>query len=130
MGIRGSLRSSFADHGETGTREGGSYFFFQHFYWERVAALKDSISSQEAMLNDYRTKLGGATPEQAATQIEKLTGLLAETQKSLNEARVKPAPVQNRSRDPQRLYQDNNPVAVTQDPKIDLEKKRITSHFQ
>ena len=61
MGIRGSLRSSFADHGETGTREGGSYFFFQHFYWERVAALKDSISSQEAMLNDYRTKLGGAT---------------------------------------------------------------------
>jgi hypothetical protein len=103
-----------------------SYLFFQHLHREHVAALNDSISSQEAMLNDYRTKLGGATPEKAATQIEKLTGLLAETQKSLNEARVNPAPVQNRSRDPQRLYQDNNPVAVTQDPKIDLERKRIT----
>ena len=104
---------------------GLSYFFFQHFHRERVAALNDSKSSQETMLKDYRTKLGGATPEQAATQIEKLTGLLAETQKSLNEARVKPVSVQNRSRDPQRLYQDNNPVAVIHDLKIDLEKKRI-----
>jgi hypothetical protein len=105
---------------------GVSYFAFQHFHRERVAVLNDRISSQESLLNDYRTKLRGATPEEAATQIEKLTGLLAETQKSLNEARVKPISVQNRSRDPRRLYQDNNPIAVTQDPKIDLEKKRIT----
>jgi hypothetical protein len=105
---------------------GVSYFAFQHFYRERVAVLNDRISSQEALLNEYRTKLRGATPEQAANQIEQLTGLLAETQKSLNEARVKPLSVQNRSRDPRRLYQDNNPIAVTQDPKIDIEKKRIT----
>jgi hypothetical protein len=104
---------------------GVSYFAFQHFYRERVAVLNDRISSQAALLNDYRTKLRGATPEEAATQIEKLTGLLAETQKSLNDARVKPVSVQNRSRDPRRLYQDNNPIAVTQDPKIELEKKRI-----
>jgi hypothetical protein len=78
------------------------------------------------MLDAYRTKLRGASPEQAAIEIETLTGLLAETQKSLNEARVKPVSVQNRSRDPRRLYQSNSPIAVTQDPKIDLEKKRIT----
>ena len=102
------------------------YFAFQHLHRERVAVLSDRISSQEALLNDYRTNLRGATPEQAATQIEKLTGLLAEAQNSLNEARVKPVSVQNRSRDPRRLYDGNSPIALTQDPKIDVEKKKIT----
>jgi hypothetical protein len=51
---------------------------------------------------------------------------LAETQKSLSEAKGKLASVEKRSRDPRRLYEDNNPIALTQDPKIDLEKKKIT----
>jgi len=105
---------------------GVSYFTFQHFHRERVAALNDRIASQERLLTEYRTKLRGATPDEAATQIEKLTSLLAETQKSLSEAKSKPVSVENGSRDPRRLYEDNNPIALTQDPKIDLEKKKIT----
>jgi len=105
---------------------GVSYFAFQHLHRERVAALNDRILSQERLLIDYRTKLRGATPEEAATQIEKLAALLAETQKSLRETKSKPVSVENRSRDPRRLYEDNNPIALTQDPKIDLDKKMIT----
>jgi hypothetical protein len=104
---------------------GVSYSAFQHLHRERVAALNERISSQERLLTDYRTKLTGATPEEAAAQIEKLTGLLAETQKSLSEAKGKPVSVENRSRDPRRLYEDNNPIALTQDPKIDLDRKKI-----
>ncbi len=103
---------------------GFSYVGLQHFHRERVAALNDRILSQERLLADYRTKLKGA--EEAATQIEKLTSLLAETRKSLNEAKRKPVSVENRSRDPRRLYEDDNPIAMTQDPKIDLDKKMIT----
>jgi hypothetical protein len=51
---------------------------------------------------------------------------LAETQKSLSEAKTKPVSVENRSRDPRRLYDDNNPIALTEEPKVDLEKKKIT----
>jgi hypothetical protein len=105
---------------------GMSYFSFQQFYRERLAALDDRIVSQERLLTDYQTKLRGATPEEAATQIEKLTSLLADTQKSLNEIKSKAASVDNRSRDPRRLYENNNPIALTQDPKIDLDKKMIT----
>jgi hypothetical protein len=102
------------------------YFPLQHFHRERVASLNDRIASQERLLADYRTKLKGATPNEAAAQIEKLTGLLADTQKSLSEAKRKPVSVENRSRDPRRLYEDNNPIALTQDPKIDLDRKKIT----
>jgi len=34
--------------------------------------------------------------------------------------------VENRSRDSQRLYEDNKPIALVHDPKIDMDKKRIT----
>ena len=103
---------------------GGSYFAFQNFNRERVAALNDRVASQERLLADYRTRLKVAA--EAAAQIEKLTSSLAETQKSLSEAKGKLASVEKRSRDPRRLYEDNNPIALTQDPKIDLEKKKIT----
>jgi hypothetical protein len=103
---------------------GLAYFAFQHFHRERVAVLNDRIASQERLLADYRTKLKGA--EQAADQIENLTGSLAETQKSLSEVKNKLASVEKRSRDPRRLYEDNSPIALTQDPKIDLDKKMIT----
>jgi hypothetical protein len=102
-----------------------SYFGFEHFHRERVAALNDGIASREQLLADYRTKLRGATPDEAATQIEKLTSLLAETQKSPGEAKSKPVSVENRSRDPRRLYEDDNPIAEVQDPKLDLDNKRI-----
>jgi len=98
---------------------------FLQFHRERVAALNDTIASQEGLLSDYRTKLKGATPDEAATQIERLTILLAETQKSLSEAKSKPVSVENRSRDPRRLYEDNNPIAEVQDPKLDLDNKKI-----
>jgi hypothetical protein len=82
---------------------GVSYSAFQQYHQDRVAALNDRVASQERLLTDYRTKLNGATPEEAAGQIEKLTSLLAETQKTLNEAKTKPLSVENRSHDPQRL---------------------------
>jgi hypothetical protein len=57
------------------------YFSFQQFYRERLAALDDRIVSRDRLLTDYQTELRGATPEEATTQIEKLTSLLADTQK-------------------------------------------------
>jgi hypothetical protein len=102
-----------------------SFFGFQHFHRGQVASLDDRIASQERLLADYRTKLRGATPDEAASQIEKLTSLLAETQKSLSEAKSHPASVERRSRDPRRLYEDNNPIAEVQDPKLDLHNKQI-----
>ena len=59
------------------------------------------------------------------TQIEKLTVLLAQTQKRLSDAKSKPVSVENRPRDPRWLYEDNSPIALTQDPKIDLDRKKI-----
>jgi hypothetical protein len=97
---------------------------FQHFYLERVAALNDTIASQERLLADYRTKLKGA--DEAAAQIEKLTSSLAEAQESLRQAKTTPVSMGKQSRDPRRLYEGNSPIALTQDPKVDLEKKKIT----
>jgi hypothetical protein len=105
---------------------GISYFGFQQLHRERVAALNDRITLQERLLTDYRTKLRGATPEEAATQIEKLTSLLADTQKSLSVAKSKPVSVENRSRDPRQLYEENKPIAMVHDPKVDLDKGKIT----
>ena len=102
-----------------------SYFGFEHFHRGRVAALNDRIASQEQLLADYRTKLRGATPDETAAQIEKLTSLLAETQKSLSEAKSKPPSIENRSRDPRLLYADNNPIAEVEDPKVNLDNKKI-----
>jgi hypothetical protein len=104
---------------------GVSYFGFQHFHREGVAALNDRIASQDRLLADDRTKPRGAIADEAAAQIEKLTSLLAETQKNLSEAKSKPASVENQSRDPQRLYEDNNPIAEVQDPKLDLDARKI-----
>jgi uncharacterized protein HemX len=80
---------------------GVSYFAFQHFHRERVAALNDRILSQERLLIDYRTKLKGA--EAAAAQIEKLTSSLAAAQESLRQAKTTPVSTEKQSRDPRRL---------------------------
>ena len=101
-----------------------SSFGFHHFHRERVAALNDRIASQERLRADYRTQLKGA--EEAAAQIEKLTSLLAKAQESLREAKTTPVSIEKQSRDPRRLYEGNNPIALAQDPKVDLEKKKIT----
>ena len=66
---------------------GLSYLVLQEFHRERLAVLNDRIASQEALLGEYRTKLKGATPEQAASQIEQLTKLLGDTQKALNDVK-------------------------------------------
>src|SRR6516225_9583878 len=105
---------------------GISYFGFQQFHRERIAVLNETIAAQERLLADYCTKLKGASPEETASQIEKLTRLLAAAQKSLTVVKSKPVSVENRSRDPRRLYEDNNPIALTQDPKIDLDRKKVT----
>jgi hypothetical protein len=101
-----------------------SYFALQHFHGESVTALNDKILSQERLLIDYRAKLKGA--EAAAAQIEKLTSSLAAAQESLRQAKSTPVSIEKQSRDPRRLYEGNSPIALTQDPKVDLEKKKIT----
>jgi hypothetical protein len=73
-----------------------SYFGFLQFHRERVAVLNETIASQDRLLADYRSKLKGASPDEAATQIEKLTRLLADAQKSLSVAKSKPVSVENR----------------------------------
>ena len=103
---------------------GVSYFAFQHFHRGRVAALNDGILSQERLLAEYRTKLEGTG--QAAAQIEKLTRSLAAAQESLRQAKTTPVSIEKQSRDPRRLYEGDSPIALTQDPKVDLEKKKIT----
>jgi hypothetical protein len=96
---------------------GMSYFAFQQFHRERVAALNDRIASHERLITEYRTKLKGATPDEAATQIEKLTSLLADAQRSLSVAKSKPLSVENGSRDPGQLYEGNKPIALVHDPR-------------
>jgi hypothetical protein len=103
---------------------GMSYFVLQQFHRVRVAALNDTIASQERLLTEYRTKLKAA--EEAEGQIEKLTSLLADAQKSLSAATTNRVPVENRARDPRRLYEDDKPIALVHDPKIDLGKRKIT----
>jgi len=105
---------------------GVSYFAFDNLHRERVAALNETIASQERLLTNYRTKLKGATPDEAATRIEKLTRSLADAQKSLSVTKNKPVSVENRSRDPERLYEGDKPIALVNDPKVDLDKKKIT----
>jgi hypothetical protein len=104
---------------------GIAYFAFQHLHHERVAALSDRIASQERLLADYRTKLKGAEAA-AAAQIEKLTSSLAGAQESLRQAKTTPVSIEKQFRDPRRLYEGNSPIALTQNPKVDLEKKKIT----
>jgi len=41
-------------------------------------------------------------------------------------AKDKPVLVENASRDAHSLYEDNNPIAQVQDPKIDLDQKKVT----
>ena len=104
---------------------GLSYLVLQEFHRERLAVLNDRIASQEALLGEYRTKLKGATPEQAASQIEQLTKLLGDTQKALNDVKNRVTSLENLPRDPRRLYQDDSIMALVQDPKVDLDEKTV-----
>src|SRR5215469_7428383 len=94
--------------------------------WHTIPLLDQNHCSRITPLPPSAARWGsGSAYDEAATQIERLTILLAETQKSLSEAKSKPVSVENRSRDPRRLYEDNNPIAEVQDPKLDLDNKKI-----
>jgi hypothetical protein len=105
---------------------GVSSFAFQQFEREPISALERKMALQEALITEYRNKLNGATPEEAAIQIEKMSKMLAAAQASLNEAKTQGASVDGRSRDPRSLYEDANPIALVRDPKVDVENKKIT----
>jgi uncharacterized coiled-coil protein SlyX len=98
---------------------GISSFEFQH-YRERLADLNGRLASQDGLLTEYRTKL-----TEVEAQIEKLTATLADAEKSLKAAKPTPTSAENRSRNPRSLYEDNNPVAQVQDPKIEVSQKRV-----
>ena len=99
---------------------GISGFEFRH-YGERLTDLNGQLSSQDRLLTEYRTKLA-----EAETQVAKLTTELAVAEKSLRVAKDKPVLVENPSRDPHSLYEDNNLIAQVQDAKIDLDQKKVT----
>ena len=94
-------------------------FGFRH-YRERLADLNGRLASQDRLLTEYRTKL-----TEAETQVGKLTTTLADAEKSLRAEKDTPRSVENHSRDPGSLYDNNNPIARVNDPKIDLDQKRI-----
>jgi hypothetical protein len=106
---------------------GISYFALEQFHREPLAVLKDRVASQEALLTEYRTKLKGVTPEKAANQIAQLKIALRDIQTRLdNGAKNKPVVLENSARDSLRLYQDNTAVASVQEPKFDLDNKKVT----
>ena len=105
---------------------GVSYLAFQRVEGEHLAVLENKIAAREALIAEYRRKLNGATPEQAADEIEKLTKMLADAQRNLNETKAKAVSLDVRPRDPRSLYDEDNPIASVRDPKIDLDNKRIT----
>src|SRR6266404_5398535 len=105
---------------------GVSYLAFQGVEGEHLAVLENKIAAREALIAEYRRKLNGATPEQAADEIEKLTKMLADAQRNLNETKAKAVSLDVRPRDPRSLYDEDNPIAWVRDPKIDLDNKRIT----
>ena len=105
---------------------GVAYLAFQRVQAEQLAILENRIAEREALIAEYRSKLNGATPQQAANEIEKLTKTLADTQRNLNEARTKAASLEVRPRDPRSLYDEDNPIAAVRDPKIDLNNKKMT----
>jgi hypothetical protein len=95
-------------------------FTFQH-YRERLADLNAQLISRDRLLTDYRTKL-----TETETQVAKLTSALAAAERRLTAAKDKPVLVENLPRDPHSLYEDNNQIAQIQDPKIDLDQKKVT----
>ena len=52
--------------------------------------------------------------------------MLADAQRNLNETKAKAVSLDVRPRDPRSLYEDDNPIALVRDPKIDLDNKKIT----
>jgi hypothetical protein len=97
------------------------YLAIQRVQGEQLAVLENKIAEREALIAEYRSKLNGATNE-----IEKLTKTLADAQRNLNEAKTKAASFDVRPRDPRSLYEEDNPIALVRDPKIDLDNKKIT----
>jgi chromosome segregation ATPase len=89
-------------------------------YRELLADLNGRLVSQDRLLTEYRTKLTSV-----AAQVEKLTAALADAEKNLKAAKPTPTSAENRSRNPRSLYEDDNPVAQVQDPKIDIHQKRV-----
>jgi hypothetical protein len=64
-------------------------FGFQH-YRERLADLKERLASQDRLLIEYRARLSGVNPEEAATQIEQLTAALVAAEKRLSAVKNEP----------------------------------------
>src|SRR5437762_12315822 len=100
---------------------GVSYLALQRVPGEHLAVLENKIAEREALITEYRGKLNEATNE-----IEKLTKTLADAQRNLAEAKTKATSLEVRPRDPRSLYQEDSPIALVRDPKIDLDNKKIT----
>jgi hypothetical protein len=106
---------------------GTSYFALEQFHRERLAVVNDRVASQEALLTEYRMKLKGATPEEAANQIAQLKITLGDIQTRLdNGAKNNSVALENSARDSIHLYQNNTAVASVQQPKFDFDNKTVT----
>jgi hypothetical protein len=92
-------------------------FALRQSYRERLAVLESKLATQQALLADYRAKLRGAFAQQAAAQIEELTAMAAGTRGKDRD---------HRTRDPQRLYADDVPVAWVAAPTVNSDEKTLT----
>ena len=94
-------------------------FALRQSYGERLAVLESKLATQQALVADYRTKLRGAFAQQAAAQVEELSALAAGVQAPGKDR-------DHRTRDPQRLYADDTPVAWVAAPTINADEKTLT----
>ena len=54
------------------------YFMMRAFFGERMETLRERSAFLGKQLHEYKAKLSGATPEQAAEEIEKLRSRLGQ----------------------------------------------------
>jgi hypothetical protein len=92
----------------------------QHSYGERVAELQSKLATQQALLADHRAKLRAASSTRdVAAQTEEPRPLAAGMQ-----ARGKDR--DRRTRDLERFYADDIPVALVAAPPVNSDEKTLT----
>jgi hypothetical protein len=91
-------------------------FVLRQSFGERLAVLEIKLATQQALLADYRTRLRAASAAEAAPPIEEpAAGAPAGDRDG-----------DRRTRDPQRLYADDIPVALVAAPAVNADEKTLT----
>jgi hypothetical protein len=87
-------------------------------YQEHLAALEGKLATQQALLADYRSRLRGASTGEAAAQ--------SEEPRASAGTRARGKDRDDRTRDPQRLYAGDLPVALVAAAPVNSDDKTVT----